>query len=176
MRLILLHITILFFVSVFGADVSVMQPGDPEPLYEPDAVQFSFDTPGWFVLAGVVVLAGILVIFWQIHQYRRNAYRREALEKINAITHNLHQRPGHPYINDIMVVLRWAALKAFGRNQVAPLFGEQWLRFLDSKVKNSTFITHRDLILNAIYKNEAGDAKHSQVVIELAKRWIKSHA
>ena len=176
MRVIFLIINILFFASLFAADVSVIQPGEIAPLYEPEPVQFSFDTPGWFVLAGMIVLAGMLLIFRQICQYRRNAYRREALEAIDTITNDLRQRPDHPHINDIMVVLRWTALNAFGRTQVAPLFGEQWLRFLDSKARNSAFITHRDLILNAIYKNKAGGGKSTEMLIELSKKWIKTHA
>jgi hypothetical protein len=77
-----------------------------------------------------------------------------------------------------MFLLKQTALQTYDRKQVASLEGENWLVFLDSKLNQSVFIKHKDIIASAIYKNEVDysatfeikDFAHSSI------KWIKHHA
>ena len=63
------------------------EPGqsDPGPLIEPDPIRFSFDTPGWYLLGGIIFILSCLLLIRVIKNYRKNAYRRDAIEKLGQI-------------------------------------------------------------------------------------------
>ena len=52
------------------------------PLYEPDRIQFSFDTLGWKVFGCVLLCMLLLVVIVQATKYYKNTYRREAIKKL----------------------------------------------------------------------------------------------
>jgi len=143
---------------------------DFQPLYEPDPVEFSFDTPAWytlFVLLGIVLLYS----FWLWHRgYRKNAYRREAIRTLAATA------PDDSSILTIQVLLKNVAIKTYGRKKVAGLFGKEWLCFLEETGKNTPFSNIE--VLYMLDKPEAGKDR-SALINEFAlltKKWIRTHA
>ena len=149
---------------------------DLGPLYEPDAVRFSFDTPAWYVLSIFLLLVAILLFFKWLKRYRKNAYRREALKTLSEIEQNSQSHNEANLLNDILVLLKLVAIEAFGRQQVAQLYGNDWLEFLDSKGKNTTFTYYKQHIGNTLYNAIPVDLKESKALIDLSKQWIVTHA
>ncbi|MCK5135253.1 MAG: DUF4381 domain-containing protein [Bacteroidales bacterium] len=149
---------------------------DLGPLYEPDAVRFSFETPGWYLLGCLLLLLAVLLFFKWLKRYRRNAYRREALKNLAIIEDSFYNQKDVLSLNDVLVLLKLVAIKAFGRQQVAQLYGNDWLEFLESKGKNTPFTYYKQPVVNTLYDTITVDIKEIEALIELSKQWIKTHA
>ncbi len=173
MDLIGLTVAKLFSTSLFEREGEAIQSVDLGPIHEPDAVQFSFDTPGWYILGGLLFLSTVLFFVRWLKHFQKNAYRRKALNDIKIIE---TQQQNESCINDVFVLLRIVAMTAFGRKSVARLYGNSWLQFLESKGKNTPFTQHKDYILDCVYKGAAVDKNKNITVIGLSKKWIKTHA
>jgi len=149
---------------------------DLGPLYEPDAMRFSFETPGWYVLGILLLLFVVLLFFTWLKRYRKNAYRREAIKTITRIEqHSQNQNEGNQ-LNDIWVLLKLVAIEAFGRQEVAHLYGYEWLEFLESKGRNTPFTHYKQYIATTLDATILLDLKETRSLIELSKLWINTHA
>ncbi len=149
---------------------------DLGPLYEPDAVRFSFETPGWYVLGISLLFVATFLFFRWLKRYRKNGYRREALKTIVGIEQNSQLQNGANQLNDTLVLLKLVALETFGRQEVAQLYGNDWLEFLESKGKNMLFTQYKQHIAYALYGSMVVDMKETKAFIELSKQWIRTHA
>ena len=149
---------------------------DLGPLYEPDAVRFSFETPGWYLVAGLLLIVAVLIFFRWLKHYRKNDYRRDALQAIARIEQNAPSQNDANQLNDIWVLLKLVAMETFGRQQVAQLTGNDWLEFLESKGKNTPFTSYKQHIVNTLYNTIPVDPKETGALIELSKQWIRTHA
>lgn len=163
MKTIVLYISLLLALPAFTQE----QVANPElgNIFEPEPVTFSFSTPGWYVV-GIVLLVVVIIFVarWAI-RYKKNAYRREALKQIESDSIN---------IIDVFILLKIVATKTFGRKQVAQLHGKEWLIFLESKAKNTAFTNYENDIINTLYKGSNSD--NEKAIVELSKKWIKTHA
>jgi len=148
---------------------------DLGPLYEPEAVEFSFATPGWYVLGALLLLLLVYVIMKAARLYVKNAYRRSALRSLTEIEEGLRQ-DYETGLREVLVLLKRVAMEAFGRETVAPLHGDDWLEFLEEKGKDTPFREYGSTIFTAVYA--AGEIEEHQLgnIIGLCKRWIKTHA
>jgi len=157
-------------------DTAHALPPDLGGLFEPKPVTFSFDTPGWYVLAALLLLTGVvLLIKWRQHRIK-NAYRRRALKAVKKLETQFVQQPGQNFTVQVMAIVRVAAMDAFGRRQVASLTGDAWLRFLESKGKNTKFTVYDKVIQKAVFQDKPVEKKQTAAIIELSKKWIKTHA
>ncbi len=121
---------------------------EPPPLWPP-APEL------WVLLIAALILAAILLYQWR-RQRRENAYRRSGLALLrDAISHH-----------DISVILKRVALAAFPREQVASLYGEDWVRFLSQTCPQSDF--------SPLAQVEA-DIDADREARQLAVRWIRQH-
>lgn len=118
--------------------------------------------PFWPPAAGVWVALGIAVaimffIGWWLHESRkRNAYRKAGLALMDKVRTSY----------DVSVVLKRVALAVFPREQVASLYGDDWVAFLHKTCPRRYF-----LALNA----SDTDAPPDNELVELAGTWIRYH-
>lgn len=77
--------------------------------------------PGWWILALILM---ILVVF-SLRKYL--AYRLRRKSKRQAIKQLQQSQPNN---QQVLTVLKWAAMQYFPRNQVAKLYGVQFQQFL----------------------------------------------
>jgi hypothetical protein len=108
----------------------------------------------WWVLALVVLTVVILVLHWR-RAYKRNAYRRAGLETLASAG----------TVHEVSVVLKRVALAAYPREQVASLYGEQWVAFLHQTCRRC------DCSLLARARPEAA----ASGLIKQAVVWIRHH-
>lgn len=80
--------------------------------------------PGWWVLAFIVISTLLWFLVKWLKAYRLAKAKRQAIKLLSAIDDDDNQN------NDIMNLLKWAALQYFPRTKVAPLFGQQLQQFL----------------------------------------------
>lgn len=168
----MLHIAFLISSIVFGQE-KIIETAELGDIIEPEVIRFSFNTPGWYVLA---FLFGLILIFlfvkWVI-KYRKNRYRREAIKQIIELQQSSQEES---ILNQVLVILRLTAISAFGRKQVAQLSGKEWINFLDSKVKNKLFANYDSFIQGFVYKGVVPEKNKVDEIIQLSIKWIKTHA
>ena len=176
MKALSIYIMIMLFRPLLADEGAIKNDSiDLGPLYEPDAVRFSFETAGWYVLSGLLLLLAVLLFLKWFKRYRENAYRREALKNLAIIEDKFSGQQDVLCMNDVLILLKLVAIKAFGRQQVAQLYGNDWLEFLESKGKNTPFTQYKHNISNTLYDTIAVDMKGLEEVIELSEKWIKTH-
>jgi hypothetical protein len=107
-------------------------------IHMPEPVSWWPPAPGWWLLAGLLVLAGLL--WWTLARRRRPAHIKSALRELDALQATFQADGNHQrLITDVSRLLRRAALAHFPRQQVAGLTGQQWLEFLDRSGHTSAF-------------------------------------
>ena len=121
---------------------------DPPPLWP-------FATGLWIAI-GVVILTIGLIIWRLMIVRRRNAYRRAGLQLLSTATST----------RDVSVIMKRVALAAFPREQVASLYGGDWIAFLQETCPSVSFTAEI-----------AGEdsASPSGEFITLARTWIQRH-
>ncbi|MGI9508438.1 MAG: DUF4381 domain-containing protein [Geminicoccaceae bacterium] len=134
-----------------------------EPVPEPQPVSLWPETVGWIWLGiGLIAFAAWLVRRWVLDR-RANAYRRAALQAIEAAGDN---------VSTIALILRRTALAAFPRTEVAGLYGDDWLAFLDRTYGGSGF---REGPGRAIAKCPYAEAGEEANLAPLAVEWVRRH-
>lgn len=142
-------------------------------LIEPDPVRYSFNTPGWHAVLILMLIIILLIAFFQYRKYRKNAYRREALWKLEEI-----ENSGKSLVYSINLLLKTVAIQLFGRRTVADLHGPSWFSFLSSKLDKNPGLNQQsiDVFTLALY-NEQFELKENErkELLEFARFWIQKH-
>jgi hypothetical protein len=149
---------------------------DLGPIFEPDPVQFQFETIGWYVLLALSILSLILVGIWFLRKYIKSAYRRKAVQLLQNIQSKFENDGDVGCITDVMVLLKQVSITTYGREKVAPLYGMEWLTFLDSTINNHSFVKYNGLVSQALYRNELTEADQVSAFFSTSKKWIRGHA
>lgn len=130
---------------------------------EPPPVSMMPQTCGWAVLGLILLAACIFVAIHMWRRYQANAYRRYAIEELDAARDD----PAA-----IAAILRRTALAAYPRRDVAGLAGDDWLRFLDAQVSGKDFLEGPGrLVAAAPYRN----TRNEPALYAVVKNWIVRH-
>ncbi len=175
--MMVLYLLVSFIGSALISDKdSVVVSAQLQALYEPEPVKFSFQTPGWYILAGVLLIIVLfLLVRWTIN-YKKNAYRREALKNLEAIQARFRQNNDISCVNDTLVLLKLVAIQTFGRQTVAELYGDKWIQFLEDSGKDTPFRKHASALFSVAYNKKNSEEAEVNSIFDLTKKWIKTHA
>ncbi|MEN8199444.1 MAG: DUF4381 domain-containing protein [Thermodesulfobacteriota bacterium] len=121
---------------------------EPPPLWPP--------ATGTSILLGLLIMAISYGAFRSYRRWKQNAYRRAGLLLLE------DARSPH----DISITLKRVALAAFKREQVASLYGEQWINFLNGSCSRCSFPPS--------FGGGTGQQADRQE-LDLAALWIKHH-
>ena len=136
----------------------------PEPGWWPPAI-------GWwlFAIITLVVLGWLLVTIGSA--WRRWRQRQRQLHRLRELCLNC---PTAQLAAELSILLRRLALSRFPREQVAGLYGEDWLRFLNRSAATDQF-THGPgrALLTAPYQPTVKQTDGCQTLPRLAERWIR---
>ena len=140
-------------------------------LIEPDPIGYSFNTPGWYIVMGIILLAMVVFAIYQYRKYLKNAYRRNALVQIE----NMAKRNEAGLAFEINRMLKILAIQLFGRERVAALCGKEWFVFLHSTMKSEEEPDF-DAFAQAIYNSDyvLSDTQKTQL-IDFSTSWVKKH-
>ncbi len=135
-----------------------------EPIPEPPIVSLWPQTEAWLWVGLIAfALAAWLIRRTLIHRHA-SAYRRVALREITAAA----ESPAA-----LAEILRRTALVAFPRAEVAGLYGDEWLAFLDRTGGGSNFREGAGrAFAQAPYDDQITDGANLQL---LAARWVRRH-
>jgi hypothetical protein len=145
-----------------------------ESLYEPEPVVFSFETPAWYVLWGLVLIALIFGLWKWYRGYRSREYRRIAVKNIGGI--QLTDSAENSALSTIQITLKQVAMSTYGRPMVAALFGKEWLQFLERTGKHTPFTQYELLIGTNSEVSKKQNASQIGALRDMAKKWIITHA
>lgn len=137
-------------------------PGDPA--FWPPA-------PGWWVLAGIVLVLLSLLILKVVHAWRRQRLRRGILERIQALPGRV---TGPELAARVSELLKRVALRRFPRKEVARLNGAAWVAFLDRTGGDGRFANGpgRPLASGPYRKAAEFDA---DALLSLAIDWVRKN-
>lgn len=161
-----------------------MNPQDPlaalNPLRDPALIGWWPLAPGWWVLIALFITA-IAVLGYIAHKrYKRNVYRRLALQQLKEINTELEADDSdsahiHTAITATNALLKAVALRVFPRHDIAALSGTAWLDFLTSTAGNKTgTATFPAEFANAAYQRQNLNLDMQQISAA-AEHWIKTH-
>jgi hypothetical protein len=129
--------------------------------------------PGWYVVAGLFLAGLVIVALRQWRRWRRNRYRRLALEQLAVI------RSDKEALSQLPQLLKRAALCAWPREEVASLSGAAWHRFLDETAGTGKFGQGAGELLDQLSYNSAGreawDSPARELVLDAAEFWLQHH-
>jgi len=164
------------------AEVSTSGLENLHEILLPYPVSWMPQTVGWYAVLGLIVAVTGWWVYGRLRRFQKNRYRRSALAELAVIEGEL-KRPERraKALVEIPVLLKWTALAAFPRIDVAGLSGERWLAFLDKTVGGKDFSEDVGRLLPELaYAPALGIANLSDErigsLLQLTRRWIKTHA
>lgn len=143
-------------------------------LIEPESIAYSFNTLGWYLVLGLLVLIVLFVAILQYRKYRKNAYRREAVAQIN----DFIQQKNENVVFELNELLKRMTIVLYGRKKVASLYGLEWFNFLVSTSKKQSSVSTENFneFTKALYNNSY-ELTETQVteLAEFAILWVENH-
>lgn len=150
---------------------------DLKDIPAPPPVSYAPQTAGWWVVGGIIVVGLLLYAFLRWRKWRRNRYRREAQAELDVIERAANDASTrHEALAALPVLVKRTVLSWAPRQEVAPLSGEAWLRYLDRTYPQGGFVQGpgRQLDALAYGPGEIGrDELHA--LIALLHHWIDDH-
>lgn len=146
----------------------------------PEPVGLWPPAPFVWVLLGAGCFGLALLIWRGVARWRAGAYRRAGLALLSQIEERLlAQGKEAAALADLSILLKRVALAAFPRKQVAPLYGDEWLAFLDSTCKGCAFSSGPGQLLTAATDSRIEEitihSNDGEQLVRMAGVWIKRH-
>ena len=147
-------------------------------IHTPDAIGFWPPAIGWYLIAALLVAALVLVGVTLWRRWQQNAYRRAALQECDDIEREITSKSDYRTAAiRIATLLKRTALSVFPRAEVAPLSGDAWILFLESKASEASFsIASSQLLIEASFRENPPDNQRDVAqLLDEARRWIRKH-
>lgn len=128
-------------------------------IQQPNPVAWWPLAPGWYVLLGIMLLLCIIAGYYLWRHWLKLRRRRLALKQLVELRQWFAKYTDKQYVaSQMSILLKKTLLVNYSRQQVAGLFDETWLVFLDevSHTKNYTQGCGR-LLITAPYANQVDD-------------------
>lgn len=147
-------------------------------LIEPQKVSFSFGAPGWYLLAAALLLL-LGFISWVIyHYYKKNAYRRSAIKLIDSIGAQIPTNGSSAALYQTNMLLKRIAITKYGRQATTPVYGLDWIQFLNKSARKELFNKDDDQLLQReLYAGQTSDNSNKiAAFLTKAKEWTNRHS
>ena len=154
-----------------------MNPQDPlanlHPLREPLAVSWWPPAPGWWLLLALGIGCGVALTLFLVRRYRRNRYRRQALQRLAQVRKNyLSDGDAAQFATQTNALLKAVALRAYPRREVAGSSGQQWLAFL--RRQGAAAAPFPEQFALGLYRGDFPDTEVT-ALHAAAQHWIRRH-
>jgi len=154
-----------------------VNPQDPlaalQPLRQGELIGWWPPAPGWWMLLALTLLILATLIYLIRGWFRRNAYRRAALQRLQSLyTQYDADHNAGDYIVQLNALLKSVALRAYPRERVAAAHGMQWRTFLNQDLPPALQLQHD--FDEAAYQESCPDLDIAQVQMA-AQHWIRKH-
>lgn len=150
---------------------------DLKDIPAPPPVSYMPQTVGWWVLGGVIALGLLVLAFLKWRTWMRNRYRREAQVELAAIENAVVDPERRAdALASIPALVKRTVLAWAPRQQVAPMTGDAWLRYLDGTYDQGGFVQGPGRTLDRLaYGDGAIGNDELASLMALLHRWIDHH-
>lgn len=131
--------------------------------------------PGWYLILGLLILMVLGGIAWTWRWYHRGKVKRAALRLL--VQYEQSDKNNAEIIAAINELLKRVALVYFPREQVAALYGQDWLKFLQDTSRKLRFLEEGGCLISGPYQESGstfvgGKDPHLHSLFHLARGWI----
>ncbi len=130
---------------------------------------------GWYILIILLLLILGLVIYWQIHCFKRRQKIKNILNLLNRIEKQsnlqISQNKSEEVITEVSILLKRVAIDKFKLQNPHSLFGEEWLIFLDNTGKTKAFTQGEGQHLRNIYQKCR--LTNPELFFSVIRDWLK---
>jgi len=131
--------------------------------------------PGWW-FAAVLVAAVVAFLLQRLLRYwRGNRYRRDAVRELQGLYDECKRRQdAGRYVTTCAQLLKRVAMVPFPREEIAALYGEEWVAFLDRTGDCDDFsVGPGELLVEGPYR--PGLSCDMEALHRVSLRWLKRH-
>jgi hypothetical protein len=147
-------------------------------LIEPPPVPFHFGAPGWYVAGGLLLLLLIIAAWLLSRHYRKNLYRRQALQWLRSKEEELqHAGSLALLVYETNMLLKRIAIGRYGRTVIAASRDAQWIALLNKTMKKNLFDNKDEQLLQQqLYRSKGAILPdEAAAFIARSKKWIQQH-
>ena len=148
-----------------------------EEVYLPDTIAWWPQTLGWKVLALLILAAFCYFIYRRIVGWRKNKYRRLALEEIDKL--EAKTQNSLAALRGLPIILKSTALRAFPRSDIAQLSGAAWIAELNNRCKRLVFTESiAGALMKVSYHPQESwqiDRPQIEALLEQSRYWVRAH-
>ncbi len=138
----------------------------------PSAISWLPQTPGWVVVAAILLVWGSYRASLAIRHWYRNRYRQEA----QTLLQRLPSQDINGLVANVNRLLKLTALSAFPREQVASLCGACWPQFLNSRCAEPVFDDEQcTLLASATYAQASLNSEQARQLLQASATWVETH-
>ncbi|MBY7734200.1 DUF4381 domain-containing protein [Francisella philomiragia] len=128
---------------------------------------------GWWLLLGLIVLVFIIFLIILHFRKKRNSYKDSIINDFRRTIEETQQNKPKEALQNISVYLKRVALQKFPNQEIKTLHGEQWLEFLDSKMKNQNFKNTKANMLANSYRAVELDKQTLNEILTVSEQWLR---
>lgn len=144
--------------------------GDFNEVVSPSPIDWLPQTPGWYLVAAVLLALLARYTWSRLRHWYRNRYRREARDRLRAL------EGAENLVPEVNRLLKLTAMAAFSRQQVARLSGDDWTRFLNTHCEPTPFAEDDCQLLGAgVYQGSVVDASAGSRLLHASLDWVDQH-
>ena len=130
--------------------------------------------PGWWVLAGLLVIGLFFVVRYALHQLRHHMRRRRLAGFVDFIEACMDPVTApQEFVSAINRLFKLVAIEAFPESRCERMQGEEWAEFLVQNVPHSSRTPQLRVLADGPYRQAA--TFDPVVLTGLARQWIKRH-
>jgi hypothetical protein len=145
-------------------------------IHLPGEIPFWPLAPGWWILAGLLVL--LVVGVWLLHRYRQqmklSAINLARVELQRIISAYEQDADGLTLLRQISILLRRVSISLFPRTEVAALTGDAWLQFLDRPLSGRPFSGGKGRLLSEAPYRSSLLEEDIESLLKHCREWIDS--
>ncbi len=142
-------------------------------LHVPDPISFWPLAIGWWMVVCVLLVLGAIGM-WIIRYRKKMAPRRLALSELTTLKTTFQETQDSVWLMQrLSQLLRRYAIVCFGRQRVAGLTGDSWLRFLDDQGKTQQFSSEMGQQAFVAIPYGSKCSVNEGEVVNLVEQWIK---
>jgi hypothetical protein len=149
-------------------------------LVVPDPVSWRPQAWGWWVVAGLLVVAALALVIRWARRYAADRYRREALSEWGDLDARLGDDSGREAaLAELAALIKRTALAAWPRAEVASLSGGAWVEFLRSHAGRARVDGPLASLLDAAEYQPASlvsvSSPDARACARAVREWIEGH-
>lgn len=147
-------------------------------IHLPEEISWWPPAPGWWILAGVFLLAGVGVWYWRgQHERARASAVYAAMRRLHELraAYQQHDDPLQ-LVRELSILLRRMSISTTGREESAGLTGEAWLQCLDTCLPEKPFSSGRGRVLIEAPYRQAIDPGELAPLLEICEQWLRAQA